>query len=46
MLTDSTSLRLEFLLGQRPDDGFLYKDVLSGIVADVVEMDLEVLLNP
>lgn len=32
MLTERTSLRLESLLAQRPEDGFLYKDVLRGIV--------------
>lgn len=46
MLTDSTSLRLEFLPGQRPEDGFLYNDVLSGILADLVEMDLNVFIYP
>lgn len=44
MLTDSTSLRLEFLLDQRPEDGFLYNDVLRGILADLVEIDLNVFL--
>lgn len=38
MLTDSTSLR--FLLSQRPEDGFLYDVVLSGILEDLVEIDL------
>lgn len=37
MLTDNTSLC--FLLDQRLEDGFLYKDVLSGIVAGLNEID-------
>lgn len=44
MLTDSTSLRLGFLLGQRPEDGFLYSDVLSGILEDLDEIDLNAVL--
>lgn len=46
MLTDSTSLRLGFLLGQRPEDGFLYSDVLSGILEDLDEIDLIFFIYP
>lgn len=46
ILTDSTSLRLKVLLDQRPEDCFLYNDVLSGILADLVEIDLNVFIYP
>lgn len=39
MLTDSTSRRLEFLLDQRPEDGFLCDGVLNGILRDLVETE-------
>ena len=38
------TLRFEFLPDQRPEDGFLYKDVLSGILADLFNIGLNVLL--
>lgn len=40
MLTDSTSLRLEFLLDQRPEDCFRYNDVLSGILANLLDLNV------
>ena len=43
-MTDKTSRR--FLLGQRPEDGFLYNDVLSGILEDLVDVYLNVLVYP
>lgn len=40
MLTERTSLRLESLLAQRPEDGFLYNDVLRGISRGRDETDV------